>query len=629
MGGLSGTIRKVCPMFRFFENLVDPYAAYAETDTPPQRLLAFISEYTRPFRAVFAATIVIKIVVALFEVGLIWYVGRLVDLLGSGAPKSIVANHLGEFALAAFAVLVLRTILTAVDVALLHNTIMPNLGALIRWRSHRHVLRQPVGWYENDFAGRIANRIMQTPSAVNDAVFQSFDAVAFSVTTLIGSIALLSDADPRLVVPLLIWIVLYLFLARWTLKRAGPASTASSNARSVITGRVVDSYTNIHSVKMFAHHEQEIGYAGEAIEAARRTFAAEMRIVTTMDVALTLLNGLLIVSVTGLAMRLWYDGQATVGVVAAATALVLRLNNMTYWVMWATTNLVQALGVVAEGMETIAQPIALVDAKDAGPLQFSKGRIEISGLSHHYGRGQGGLNSIDLTIRPGEKIGLIGRSGAGKIMLVKLLLWFYDAEGGVIRIDGQNIATIAQDSLRRQIGMVQQDSSLLHRSVRDNVLYGRPDATEAEMIAAAKRAEAHDFILDLRDPEGRSGYDAQVGERGVKLSGGQRQRVALARVILKDAPILVLDEATSALDSEVEAAIQETLYGVMEGKTVIAIAHRLSTIARMDRIVVLDDGKVAEDGSHAELLAKGGLYAQFWARQSGGFIGTDEAEAAL
>ncbi len=615
-------------MFRFFENLVDPYCAYEQTDLPPQRLMPFLRDYARPFRAVFVVTVLLKILVATFEIGLIWYVGRLVDLLADGSPEAVFRAHVTEFMLAAFAVLILRTIVAAVDVALMHNTILPNFGTLIRWRSHRHVLRQPVGWFENDFAGRIANRIMQTPPAAADAVFQTFDAVAFSITTLIGSVALLSDADPRLVLPLLVWIALYLMLLRWTVRRAGPASTASSNARSVVTGRVVDSYTNIHSVKMFAHHDQEIAYAGAAIEDARQTFFREMRIVTRMDVALTFLNGFLIVAVTGLAMMLWYDGQATVGVVAAATTLVLRLNNMTYWVMWATTNLVQSLGVVAEGMETIAQPIALVDKAGAKPLEFRAGQIEIKGLSHHYGRGQGGLNGLDLTINPGEKIGLVGRSGAGKTTLVKLMLRFYDAETGMIRIDGQDIAQVTQDSLRRRIGMVQQDSSLLHRSVRENILYGRPEAAEAEMIEAAQRAEAHEFILDLRDPEGHWGYDAQVGERGVKLSGGQRQRVALARVILKDAPILVLDEATSALDSEVEAAIQDTLYGMMEGKTVIAIAHRLSTIARMDRIVVLDDGRVAEDGSHAQLLAKGGLYERFWNRQSGGFIGTDEAEAA-
>ncbi|MCW3781444.1 ABC transporter ATP-binding protein [Defluviimonas salinarum] len=615
-------------MFRFFENLVDPYVSYEETDTPPRHVLPFLMEYARPFRAVFVVTAIFTTLVAMIEIALIWYVGRLVDLLSSGAPAEIWAANGTEFILAALAVLLLRPILSGIDVALLHNTIMPNFGALIRWRSHRHVLRQPVGWFENDFAGRIANRIMQTPPAANDAVFQTFDAVAFAVTTLIGSVALLSLADVRLVVPLIVWIALYIVLLRWTVKRVGPASTAASDARSVVTGRVVDSYTNIHSVKMFAHDDREVSYAGEAIENARKTAQTEMRLITKMDVTLTILNGCLIVAVTGLALLLWYHGQATIGLVAAATALVLRLNNMTYWIMWATSNLVQALGVVREGMETIAQPVALLDRTGAKPLDYRAGRIEMQSLSHHYGRGSGGLAGVDLAIQPGEKIGLVGRSGSGKTTLVKLMLRFYDAEGGRILIDGQDIAHVTQDSLRRKIGMVQQDSSLLHRSVRDNILYGRPDAGDEEMIDAATRAEAHDFIRDLTDPEGRTGYDAQVGERGVKLSGGQRQRVALARVILKNAPILVLDEATSALDSEVEAAIQETLYGVMEGKTVIAIAHRLSTIARMDRIVVLDDGRIAEEGTHAELLAKGGLYARFWERQSGGFIGTDEEQEA-
>jgi ATP-binding cassette subfamily B multidrug efflux pump len=344
-----------------------------------------------------------------------------------------------------------------------------------------------------------------------------------------------------------------------------------------------------------------------------------------MDLILTALNGVLIVSVIGWAMLLWYQGSATVGVVAAAAALVLRLNNMTYWIMWATTNLVQNLGTVQEGMETITQPIQLVDRPDARPLTYAKGEITLDGISHHYGRGFGGLQQINLTIRPGEKIGLVGRSGAGKSTLVKLILRFYDTESGRILIDGQDISRVEQGSLRAQIGMVAQDSSLLHRSVRENILYGRPDATEAQMIMAARRADAHDFILGLEDPQGRKGYEAHVGERGVKLSGGQRQRVALARVILKDAPILILDEATSALDSEAEASIQDALFGVMQGKTVIAIAHRLSTIAQMDRIVVLEDGRIAEIGSHADLLAGNGLYARFWARQSGGFIGMDDA----
>lgn len=611
-------------MFKFFEGLVDPYAPYPQTDSPPRKLWPFLADYIRPFRKVFAATAVLSVLAAFTDVALIWYVGRLVDQLANAGPAGFWAAHGAELVGVALAVLILRPLLLVGNIALLHNTILPNFGTMIRWRAHAHVIRQPVGWFESDFAGRIANRIMQTPPAAGDAVFQTFDAVAFASVTVVGAGIMLADADPRLLLPLVVWFVLYMALVRWTVLRAGPASKASSDARSAVTGRVVDAYTNIHSVKLFARHDTEMAYAKESIEHARETFKQEMRIITKMDLALTTLNGGLIVAVTGWAILLWVQGAASVGTVAAATALVLRLNNMTYWIMWAFTSLVQALGVVQEGMETIAHPIGLVDAPGAKPLAFRDGLIEIDGISHHYGRGSGGLQNLSLTIRPGEKIGIVGRSGAGKSTLVKLMLRFYDTESGRIAIDGQDIARVTQDSLRAHIGMVSQDSSLLHRSVRDNILYGRPEAGEDQMIAAAKQAEAHEFILTLEDPQGRTGYDAHVGERGVKLSGGQRQRVTLARVILKDAPILILDEATSALDSEAEAAIQEALYGVMEGKTVIAIAHRLSTIAAMDRIVVLEDGRIAEEGSHAGLLAKGGLYARFWARQSGGFIGLEE-----
>ncbi|WP_170410911.1 ABC transporter ATP-binding protein [Ruegeria atlantica] len=612
-------------MFRYFENLVDPFVAYKETDTPPTRLWPFMLDYSQPFMRVFFWAGLISVVVAAVEVGLIYYMGRVVDLL-SGPPAEVWQAHGTELILLALFVLFLRPLLHVVDVLLLNNTILPNFGTLIRWRAHKHVLRQSVGWFENDFAGRIANRIMQTPPAAGEAVFQVFDAISFSIAYLIGAAVLLMAADPRLLLPLLAWFALYAVLVRWTVRRVGPASQAASDARSAVTGRVVDSYTNIHSVKMFAHGAQELDYAREAIEETRRTFQVEMRIFTIMDAVLVTLNGLLIVGVVGWAIALWMQGSASVGVVAAATALTLRLNAMTGWIMWALTSFFRQLGVVAEGMETIAQPIDLLDTPDAKPLQLSKGQIDIQDLSHHYGRKTGGLDHVNLTIHPGEKIGLIGRSGAGKSTLVKLLLRFYDVEQGAILIDDQNIASVTQDSLRSHIGMVQQDSALLHRSVRDNILYGRPDATEEQMIAAAKQAEAHEFILDLQDPEGRTGYDAHVGERGVKLSGGQRQRVTLARVILKDAPILLLDEATSALDSEVEASIQETLYGMMQGKTVIAIAHRLSTIAQMDRILVMDGGRIVEQGGHSELLAQGGLYAQFWARQSGGFLNPEAAE---
>ncbi|MBY5987149.1 ABC transporter ATP-binding protein [Roseovarius atlanticus] len=614
-------------MFKFFENLVDPYVPYEESDTPPTRLWPFMRLYMVPFRRVFWMAGIMSVVVAAIEIWLIYYMGRIVDIL-AGDPMEVWRDYGTEIIVVAVFILLIRPAIQAFDVMLLNNTILPNFGTLIRWRAHKHVLRQSVGWFENDFAGRIANRIMQTPPAAGEAVFQAFDAIAFSIAYIIGAGILLSDSDPRLMLPLIGWLALYGFLVHWTVKRVQPASKAASDARSLVTGRVVDAYTNIHSVKLFAHNTREVEYAKEAIEHARQTFQNEMRIYTVMDVVLTLLNGLLIVAVVGWAFWLWMQGQASVGVVAAATALTLRLNAMTGWIMWALTSFFRQLGVVAEGMETIAQPISLVDSRGAAPLDMQEGRIELRELSHHFGRDSGGLDRISLNIRPGEKIGLIGRSGAGKSTLVKLLLRFYDAEQGQILIDGQDICQVTQDSLRDRIGMVQQDSSLLHRSVRDNILYGKPEASEAQMLEAAKKAEAHDFILDLEDPQGRRGYDAHVGERGVKLSGGQRQRITLARVILKDAPILLLDEATSALDSEVEAAIQETLYGMMEGKTVIAIAHRLSTIAQMDRIIVLDHGRIVEEGGHAELLAQGGLYARFWSRQSGGFINADEDEAA-
>ncbi|MGR3435626.1 MAG: ABC transporter ATP-binding protein [Shimia sp.] len=613
-------------MFRFFETLVDPYAPYAEVDDPPRRLWPFLWLYLKPFRRVFAAAAILSILVAAIEVWLLGYLGRVVDVLAAGGAEGFWAAHGWELAAVAVFLLLLRPVIQGLNVLVLNNAMMPNVGTVIRWRAHRHVLRQSVGWFEDDFAGRIANRIMQTPPAAGEATFQVFDALTYSLAYVIGAAVLLSATDPRLVLPLLAWLALYGALVVWTVGRVGPASKAASDARSATTGRVVDSYTNINSVKLFAQGRQEEAYAHEAIEHTRRTFQVEMRIFTTMEIVLTLLNGLLIVAVVGWGLWLWSAGAATIGVVAAAAALCLRMNAMTGWIMWALTNFFQNLGVIAEGMETIAQPIALRDGPDAATLDVTRGEIGFEAVSHHYGRGQGGLDDVTLTIAPGQKVGLVGRSGAGKSTLVKLLLRFYDLEAGTIRIDGQDISGVTQDSLRGRIGMVQQDSALLHRSVRDNIRYGRPEASEAEIVAAATRAEAMEFIPDLEDPEGRIGLDAHVGERGVKLSGGQRQRIALARVILKDAPILVLDEATSALDSEVEAAIQRTLTGMMADKTVIAIAHRLSTIAQMDRIVVLEGGRIVEDGTHEALLAAGGAYAGFWARQSGGFL-TTEAEA--
>ncbi len=614
-------------MFRFFEGLVDPYTAYQENDTPPKQLYPFLREYAEPFKRIFLITGLASIVIAGVEIWLLGYIGRLVDTLSSGTPAQVWERYGTEFILVAVFILTLRPALHIFQVMLLNNTIMPNFSALVRWRAHRHVLRQSVGWFEDDFAGRIANRIMQTPSAATEVMFQLFDALTFAAAYVVAAAFLLGQADIRLVIPLMLWLGPYLFLLRWVVKRIGPASEAASNARSKITGRIVDSYTNIHSVKMFAHHDREIDYAKEAIEAGRQTFQVEMRLYTIMDVGLMVLNGLLIVGVVGWSMWLWGLGTATVGVVAVATTLALRLNAMSGWIMWATSNFFRELGVVSEGMQTIAQPVKLLD-QTVDPLTLREGQVEVRDLSHHYGKETGGLDNINLMIRAGEKVGLVGQSGAGKSTLVKLLLRFYDAEKGAILIDGQDIDHVTQDSLRRAIGMVQQDSALLHRSVRENILYGNPEASEDQMLEAARKAEAHAFILGLEDNEGNKGYDARVGERGVKLSGGQRQRIALARVILKDAPILLLDEATSALDSEVEASIQRTLYGMMEGKTVIAIAHRLSTIAQMDRIIVMDQGRVVEDGTHDSLLNANGQYARFWARQSGGFLGQDEGAIA-
>ena len=612
-------------MFRFFERLVDPYQPYRDDDVPPARLWPFLLSYMAPFRKVLIWTLVTTLAVAAVEIGLIYYAGRVVDLLESSGPATFLADHGNELLFIAAFILLIRPIAQIANAMLLNQSLMPNIATLVRWRSHRHVLRQSVGWFQNDFAGRIANRVMQTAPATGEAVFQVFDALVYAVIYLLGALILLGGTDARLMLPLAIWAIAYVALCMWLIPRIGTASKEFSDARSAITGRIVDSYTNIQTVKLFAHTQEEERFAGEAIEDARVKFQVQMRLITWMEVGLLVINGALIVAVIGWAIALWQQGIGTAGTVAAASALVLRLNAMTGWIMWALSSFFQNMGVVREGMETIAQPIDLLDTEAARPLDLKGGEIVFDGVSHHYGREGGGLEDVTLTIRPGERIGLVGRSGAGKSTLVNLLLRFHDAEAGRILLDGQPLAEVTQDSLRRRIGMVTQDTSLLHRSVRDNLRYGTPEATDAQIEAAARQVEAHDFILDLEDMNGRRGYDAHVGERGVKLSGGQRQRIALARVVLKDAPILVLDEATSALDSEVEAAIQQALEAAMEGKTVIAIAHRLSTLRQMDRIVVLDRGRIVEDGSHDDLLAQGGLYARYWNRQSGGFISVRDA----
>ena len=610
-----------------FEGMVDPFQPYPGDQTPPPRLWPFFRQYLWPFRRPLALAALFGLAVALVETALIYYAGRVVDLLEGTDPAAIFAERGWELLCVALFVLLLRPVVQVIDALLLNQAMFPNVGALIRWRAHRHVLRQSMSFFQNDYAGRVANKVMQTPPAVGEAVFQVFDALWYALIYLIGAFFLLSAADPRLAIPLALWAGAYLWMLVHFVPRIGAAAKDFSEARSTITGRLVDSYTNIQTVKLFAHAEREDAYARDAIAYGRETFARQMRLITAMEFGLVVTNGLLIISVIGLAIWLWSVGQTSLGTIAAASALVLRLNAMTGWIMWATSDFFQNLGVVMEGVETISKPLGLTDRPQARPIAVTGGEIRFEQVSHHYGRGAGGIDRIDLAIAAGERVGLVGRSGAGKSTLVNLLLRFHDVEGGRVLIDGRDVRDVTQESLRAEIGMVTQDTALLHRSVLDNIRYGRPDATLEQAVAAAKRVSAHDFILDLEDPAGRRGYDAHVGERGVKLSGGQRQRVALARVVLKDAPILVLDEATSALDSEVEAEIQTALYGLMEGKTVIAIAHRLSTIARMDRIVVLDRGRIAEQGTHGELLARGGLYAGFWARQSGGFLGEDDAAA--
>ncbi|MCK0141651.1 ABC transporter ATP-binding protein [Aliiroseovarius sp. F20344] len=606
-------------MFRFFENLIDPFRSFSD-ETPPTKLWPYLKSQYDGFGKLMALMALSGVVVALIETGLIFYSGRVIDLMDGSDAATFFQTHGLELLLAALFILFLRPAMIGLNHLLLEQTLVGNLHDQVRWRAHKHLLGQSMGFFQNDFAGRLSNRVMQLGGAVEDGTYMAFEGIWYALTYVIAAALILSQIDPRLALPLVIWLVLYIFYTRWVALRVAAASEKWSDARSLLSGRIVDAYANIESVKLFSQGESEERYVLSALKRHRLRLQRFLRLMTELSFGLNILNGLLITGVLGTSIYFWSRGAVSVGEVAAASALTIRLNGMSGWIMWVTVRLFEHAGVIREGLRSISVEHEVTDAPNAPALQLSKGEIRFDDLTHHYGKGSGGLDGVNLSVKPGEKVGLVGRSGAGKSSLVNLLLRFRDPEGGRILIDGQDVAGVTQDSLRAQIGMVTQDSSLLHRSVRANLLYGRPSATEAEMIAAAERAEAHDFIHSLEDPKGRTGYDAHVGERGVKLSGGQRQRVAIARVMLKNAPILVLDEATSALDSEVEAAIQKTLYGMMEGKTVIAIAHRLSTIAQMDRIVVLDEGRVIEGGSHDELLATKGIYAGLWERQSGGFL---------
>ncbi|MGR3715407.1 MAG: ABC transporter ATP-binding protein [Thermohalobaculum sp.] len=614
-------------MFRFFENLIDPYQSYDEDAEFPDRLIPFYLRFLWPARWVIAAAMLLSLIFALTEAALARFAGQIVDLLSVAEPATIWADHGSAFLAMAAVVFLLRPAVRVLESLVSDQGFYAQMGALIRWRTHRKMLRQSLSFFTDDFAGRIANKQIQLAPALNDSVHQITSEVWYATIFLFGAAAILAETDARLLIPLGLWFAGFLAIAWWFIPRITRLGRDVAAARSTLAGRIVDSYSNIQTVKLFAHAEREEEYARHALEDFRWTFARQLRLFTLLTMALTVLSTLLIGGVVGYAIWLWTLGAISVGAIAAASALILRLNGMVDWIMWTLTTLFQNIGTVQEGMETVSQTLRLKDRPDAMALKLTKGEVRFERVTHLYGRsGGGGICEIDLTVRGGERVGLVGRSGAGKSTLVNLVLRFFDPDQGRVLIDGQDLAMCQQESVRAQISMVTQDTALLHRSIRDNIRYGRPDATEEEVWDAARRVRADEFVPNLVDQLGREAMDAHVGERGVRLSGGQRQRVALARAVLKDAPILILDEATSALDSEVEAAIQDSLEELMAGKTVIAIAHRLSTIQRMDRIVVLDDGRIVEEGSHAELLAAEGLYARLWARQSGGFIGREAAE---
>jgi ATP-binding cassette subfamily B multidrug efflux pump len=552
---------------------------------------------------------------------------HVVDLLSKVQPAQLWAAQSGTLVLLG-GVLVGSIALAALQALFKYQAVFGNFPMRLRWDFHRLMLEQSMSFYQDEFAGRIATKVMQTSLAVRDTWLIVTDILVYVVIYFVTMVGIVGAFDPWLTLPFLGWLLFYIAALWYFVPRLGRVAQAQADARSLMTGRITDAYTNIATVKLFSHGNREAQFARGAMEEFMVTVNSQMRLVTSFEVAIQTLSVALVAATAGVCLWGWTQGTVTVGAVAAATAMAFRLNGISHWIMWEMASLFEHIGTVQDGMNTLSKARAVVDRPGAKALQVSRGEVSFEHVSFSYGGNKKVIDDLTLTIRPGEKIGLVGRSGAGKSTVVNLLLRLYDVGGGRILVDGQDIAEVTQTSLRGQIGMVTQDTSLLHRSVRDNIVYGRPGATDADMLRAAGRAEAHEFIVGLTDPKGRKGYDAHVGERGVKLSGGQRQRIAIARVMLKDAPILLLDEATSALDSEVEAAIQASLYSLMEGKTVVAIAHRLSTIAAMDRLVVMDHGRIVEMGDHKSLLAQGGIYARLWAHQSGGFLGDDAGDSA-
>lgn len=606
-------------IFKWFETRIDPFKPAAE-GTPPASLWRFYWHYLKQARGVLFWTCVLGFFVALVEVSLFSFVGRIIDLAQGLPARDFLSLHGRELIWMAVVVLLIRPALLFAHDLLVNQAMLPSFTALVRWQQHRYVSMQSLGFFNNDFAGRIANRIMQTGASLRESAVQIVDAIWYVVIYTVTALVLFARADPKLSLPLAIWLVGYIALLVVFVPKTKVRSLAASTAKSKFMGRVVDGYTNASALKLFPQPAHEDAYVRESVQDNVDKVRAMTRLTTLMDISITLWNGLLIAATGALGIWLWSRGHISAGAIALSTGLVIRINNMSGWIMWVVNGIFESIGTVQDGMETVAKPLLVTDADGAQALKVQAGAIRFDNIQFHYGKGSGVIEGLNLEIRPGERVGLIGPSGAGKTTLMNLLLRFYDLEAGHIYIDGQDIAKVTQDSLRHAIGVVTQEPSLLHRSIRENLQMAHADATDGALQAALAAARADGFVPGLSDNEGRHGLDAHVGERGVKLSGGQRQRIAIARVLLKDAPILVLDEATSALDSEVEAAIQDALVTLMEGKTVIAIAHRLSTIARMDRLVVMDQGRIVESGTHAALLQSGGLYARLWARQTGGFV---------
>jgi len=609
-------------MFKRFESWVEALPD-DEPTKPPTGVYAFCRHYTKGYELPLILMSVLTAMLAMLEVSLFGFMGQLVDWLVKKNPETLFQDEGTTLMLMGGMVLIVMPILVLLHALIMHQTLLGNYPMSIRWLAHRYLLKQSVSFYQDDFAGRIATKVMQTSLAVRETVMKLLDVLVYILVYFTSMLVMIASADLRLVIPMLVWLALYVGLQWYFVPKLKSVSTEQADARSTMTGRIVDSYTNITTVKLFAHTQKEAEYAKSSMRIFLDTVYRQMRLVTGISVSVQIINYMLAFSIAAVAIALWTDSAITIGAIAIAVSLALRLNGMSQWIMWEISSLFENIGTVTDGMNTLSKTTIIQDEPDAKALVVNHGKIDFKQVCFHYGEQTGVIEDLNLNIKAGEKVGLVGRSGAGKSTLVNLLMRFYDVEKGQINIDDQDIKTVMQDSLRSQIGMVTQDTSLLHRTIRENILYGNPTASEEQLDSAIKQAQAYDFIKDLSDPHGNHGLDAQVGERGVKLSGGQRQRIAIARVLLKNAPILLLDEATSALDSEVEAAIQESLYELMQGKTVIAIAHRLSTIAAMDRLIVLDQGRVVEQGTHQELIAAGGIYAQLWAHQTGGFLGVD------